>query len=66
MVPDFLPAVPADPFGGKPLRYVIRKGACIVYSIGRDQTDDGGRDDGRVPPDVVFRVRRASRKGTEP
>ena len=38
LVPDFLPAVPIDPWDGKPLRYAAGK----VWSIGQDGKDDGG------------------------
>lgn len=36
-----LRTVPLDPFDGQPLRYRPRLG--IVYALGKDQTDDGGR-----------------------
>jgi hypothetical protein len=42
LVPDLLPAVPPDRYDGRPLRYVVRQGQPIVYSIGRDRDDDGG------------------------
>lgn len=42
LVPDFLPAVPLDPWDGKPLRYEAGK----VWSVGRNGIDDGG-----TPPD---------------
>lgn len=42
LVPEYLPAVPQDPFGaGGPLRY--HRGANpLVYSVGPDKKDDGG------------------------
>jgi len=43
LVPDLLPAVPPDRFDGQPLRYAVRDGKPVVYSIGRDRDDDGGR-----------------------
>ena len=55
LVPDYLPAVPADPFrpGGGPLGYapdfVETPGAAVasprVYSVGEDEQDDGGAGD---------------------
>lgn len=51
LVPDLLPAVPPDRVDGKPLRYVVRDGQAVVYSIGQDRDDDGGRptvDPGRA------------------
>lgn len=43
LVPEFLPAVPLDPFAedGRPIGYRAGPGGC-VYSIGRNGTDDGG------------------------
>lgn len=43
LVPELLPAVPPDRADGKPLRYVVRDGKAVVYSIGADRDDDGGR-----------------------
>ena len=39
---DLLPAVPLDPFDGQPLKYVRRPGGVAVYSVGFDETDNGG------------------------
>ena len=47
LVPDYLPAVPTDPFaaGEKPLRYVVDDPeAPVVYSVGENGTDDGGSE----------------------
>lgn len=44
LVPQFLPAVPADPFDGQPLRYRRRAKGYVVYSVGDDCHDDGGRE----------------------
>ncbi|HEY4311494.1 MAG TPA: hypothetical protein VGN12_18745 [Pirellulales bacterium] len=43
LVPDLLPAVPADRYDGQPLRYRLRDGRPVVYSIGPDRHDDGGQ-----------------------
>lgn len=40
LVPKYLDAIPADPYDGKPFRYVSAKG--IVYSVGKDLVDSGG------------------------
>jgi hypothetical protein len=40
LVPEYLDAVPLDDYDGKPLRYDPAK--RIVYSVGRNLTDDGG------------------------
>jgi len=42
LVPAFLPAVPADPFDGKLLRYKTLAKGYIVYSVGEDREDNGG------------------------
>jgi hypothetical protein len=39
---DILAAVPADPFDGKPLRYLRRDDGVTIYSVGLDEMDDGG------------------------
>jgi hypothetical protein len=43
LVPELLPAVPPDRADGKPLRYAVREGQAVVYSIGQDRDDDAGR-----------------------
>jgi hypothetical protein len=56
-VPTYLPAVPTDPLtAGQPLIYAPDRG--VVYSVGRDGKDDGGKLD--VPglnPDIVYPLR---------
>jgi hypothetical protein len=39
LVPQFLPAVPLDPFDGKPLRYRRTDQGAVVYSVGEDGGD---------------------------
>ena len=61
LVPQFLAAVPADPFDAKPLRYAKKSPGYVIYSIGKDRKDDGGsaRDGERTSSyDVTFAVRR--------
>ncbi|MGD9719740.1 MAG: hypothetical protein AB7O59_00805 [Pirellulales bacterium] len=43
LVPALLPQVPADRLDGQPLRYAVRDGQPVVYSLGMDYDDDGGR-----------------------
>ncbi len=43
LVPVYLPQVPQDPFDGGPLRYRRLEPGFIVYSIGPNQADDGGK-----------------------
>jgi hypothetical protein len=65
LVPDYLAAVPEDPFDGAPLRYQRLGRGFAVYSVGQDGKDDSGAEE---PPkemkkegqtyDLVFRVER--------
>lgn len=42
-MPNFIAAVPLDPFDGKPLRYILRdSGGYMLYTIGEDGIDNGG------------------------
>jgi hypothetical protein len=43
LVPDILTEVPIDPFTGKPLVYKIENGELLIYSLGSNEKDDGGR-----------------------
>lgn len=40
LVPAILPELPRDPFTGEPFRYSSSEGT--VYSVGRNQRDEGG------------------------
>jgi hypothetical protein len=42
IVPALLPAVPADPFSGQPLKYSVQPDRYVVYSLGPNAIDDGG------------------------
>lgn len=53
LVPDFLPEVPLDPYDGQPIRYIIKQDGYLVYTCGRDRTDDGGVEDERLTDDVI-------------
>jgi hypothetical protein len=44
LVPDYLDAVPKDPFDGNELRYKKLEVGFVVYSIGEDLIDDGGKE----------------------
>jgi hypothetical protein len=44
LVPGFITAIPGDVIDGKPLRYRLNPdGGFVLYSIGWNQTDDGGQ-----------------------
>ena len=42
LVPQYLPAIPLDPFTGKPLSYRLLADGVVVYSVGPDGLDDQG------------------------
>lgn len=44
LVPGFLSVIPNDPFDDRPLRYKKQAKGYVIYSIGEDLTDDGGRE----------------------
>jgi len=43
-MPDILSEVPTDPFSGNPLIYRKTPSGFIVYSVGLNGKDDGGRE----------------------
>ena len=54
-----LPRVPLDEYSGQPLRMALIAGETVVYSVGKDGRDDGGRIDSdfdRKPGDHVYRL----------
>ncbi len=42
LTPTLLPSVPMDRYAGQPLKYVLRDGAPLLYSVGVNKVDDGG------------------------
>jgi len=42
--PTYLDSIPKDPFDGKDLRYEKLEAGFVVYSIGEDGSDDGGKE----------------------
>ncbi len=44
LVPAYIDAVSKDPFDGKDLRYNKLETGFVVYSIGEDGSDDGGKE----------------------
>jgi hypothetical protein len=43
LVPEFLPKIPLDPYDAKPLRYRRLQDGVVIYSIGPDKVDNGGK-----------------------
>lgn len=64
LIPTYMDTVPQDPFDGKELRYKKLETGFVVYSIGEDGNDDGGKERPRkrtgsdVPEDVTFIIQR--------
>ena len=57
LVPTYLDALPEDPFDGHPLRYRKLAKGYVVYSVGHDGKDDGGKEvDKQRDPDVAFTI----------
>jgi hypothetical protein len=44
LVPEYLENIPKDPFDGNELRYKKLDRDFVVYSIGDDLSDDGGKE----------------------
>jgi hypothetical protein len=66
LVPKYLPAIPEDLFSGGPIRYKREGAGYVVYSVGRNGKDDGGRTsgegaDGENCDDYVIRVPRRTK-----
>jgi hypothetical protein len=50
LVPEYLSEVPIDPYSdNQPLRYKRQDGDFLLYSVGPDCRDDGGRPWNREP-----------------
>jgi len=60
LVPQYLDELPVDPFSGKAFHYRREGDGWLLYSVGPDQDDDGGREaerDWREDGDLVYRSR---------
>jgi len=55
LAPKYVKTVPVDVFGGRPLVYKTRGKGYLLYSIGSNLKDDGGKDD-YEEGDIVVRV----------
>ena len=56
LVPRYLTDIPEDPLTGKPLLFRAGPDAYLVYSVGRNGKDDGGRLRVQPDPDTGIRV----------
>jgi hypothetical protein len=43
LVPQYLPQIPADRITGEPVKYKLANGRPLIYSVGADRDDDGGK-----------------------
>ena len=70
LVPEFIDALPNDPFTGKPLKYLIDETGVTIYSVAEDLTDDNGdimpNNSRRRPPDVGFRLYHPDKRNQPP
>jgi hypothetical protein len=67
LIPHYLKQVPADPYDGMPLRYKHLADGLVVYSVGPDLTDNGGRLNRQNPTapgaDLGFQLWDADKRG---
>ena len=63
LTPQWLPKVPPDRYDGQPLKYRLVDGQPLLYSVGVDRKDDGGRllNVPNVATDAPDRESRANR-----
>jgi hypothetical protein len=59
LAPKYMPAVPLDRFSGRDLVYRREGSGYVLYSVGRNLRDDGGKtaDDGAGFDDIVIRLK---------
>ena len=56
LTPNYLVTILMDPFDGQPLRYRKQDDGYVLYSIGSDLKDDGGKPMNGKGGDIVFTV----------
>ena len=68
LVPDYLPEVPEDPFSGGTLVYRLTPDGYLLYSVGVDGVDDGGRrgDQSDLEPGCDIQLDDAPQAQVEP
>jgi hypothetical protein len=54
--PNYLRSIPADPFDGEPMRYRKTGEGYVLYSIGQNLKNDGGKPGHGNEGDIVFTV----------
>ena len=62
LVPAYLNKIVTDPYDGEPLRFKKRDSGYVIYSLGRNEKDDGGKERNSKKPndpyDITFIVER--------
>ncbi len=66
LTPRFLPQVPLDRYDGKPIKYRLVDGQPLVYSVGVNRIDDGGRLPEARGPDDAWAGRNARARRWQP
>ena len=63
LTPQWLPKVPPARYDGRPIKYRLVDGQPLLYSVGVDRKDDGGRlpDVSSLGPDAPNRAAQANR-----
>lgn len=56
LVPEYVKEIPTDPFDGKPIKMAVVEGGVVLYSVGKDEKDDGGAelDSAKEKGDITF------------
>lgn len=65
LTPKYLATAPQDPFDGQVLRYRKTATGYLLYSIGPDLQDDGGKRESGGKGDLVFEVIKAQKLSTQ-
>jgi len=67
LMPQFLAAIPLDPYDGQPLKLRRYDEGIVIYSVGPDGKDDGGKIDRTLsywePQDFGFRLWDVAHRG---
>jgi uncharacterized membrane protein len=66
LTPGLLPEIPADRITGDPVKYKLIDGKPVVYSVGADRIDDGGRAPDKSDLKATFVNTRPASWGVDP
>ncbi|MEX2138763.1 MAG: hypothetical protein WD894_05840 [Pirellulales bacterium] len=61
LAPDMIQVVPTDAFAGAPFVYKKRGEGYLLYSLGANQTDDGGKGADQEGDDLVIEIPRPTK-----